>query len=148
MPSAVCKLLHPHLHRGVGRQIPACHDRPRWHQRCGPWHQIISTLKPINLCSFPPGRRHPWRMPWPCNLYWRRCPGRSAHCKVSTFYSISIIFLDVIASPSTYPCQSVGQWVIVSDLEISISSPSFASLFWIPPSRRISTGKHSHCNVT
>ena len=49
MPSAVCELLHPHLHRGVGRQIPACHHRPRWHQRCGQWHQIISTLKPINL---------------------------------------------------------------------------------------------------
>ena len=34
-------------------------------------------------------------------------------------------FLDVIGSPSTYPCQ----WVIVSDLEIAIASPSFASLF-------------------
>ena len=41
-------------------------------------------------------------------------------------------FLDAIASPSTYPCQSVSewvsQWVIVSDLEIAIASPSFASL--------------------
>ena len=34
-----------------------------------------------------------------------------------------------IASFSTYTCQSVGQSVIVSDLEISIASPSFASLF-------------------
>ena len=42
-------------------------------------------------------------------------------------------FLDAIASPSTYPCQWVGesfrQWVIVSDLEIAIASPGFASLF-------------------
>ena len=41
-------------------------------------------------------------------------------------------FLDAIASTSTYPCQSVSewvsQWVIVSDLEIAIASPSFASL--------------------
>ena len=34
-------------------------------------------------------------------------------------------FLDAIASPSTYPRQSV----IVSDLEIAIASLSFASLF-------------------
>ena len=33
-----------------------------------------------------------------------------------------------ISSPSSYPCQSVGQWLIVSDLEIGIASPSFASL--------------------
>ena len=33
-------------------------------------------------------------------------------------------FLDAIASSSTYPCQ----WVIVSDLEIAIASPSCASL--------------------
>ena len=33
------------------------------------------------------------------------------------------------ASPSTYPCQSVGESFIVSDLEIAIASPSFASLF-------------------
>ena len=43
--------------------------------------------------------------------------------------------LDVIASSSTYPCQSVGQSVresfIVSDLEIAIASPSFASLFLV-----------------
>ena len=43
------------------------------------------------------------------------------------------IFLDAIAFPSTYPCQSVGQWlsesVIVSYLEIAIASPSFAT-FW------------------
>ena len=44
-------------------------------------------------------------------------------------------FLDAIASPSTYPCQSVSewvsQWVIVSDLEIAIAYPSFASLFFL-----------------
>ena len=38
-----------------------------------------------------------------------------------------------IAYPNTYPCLSVGEWVsesfIVSDLEIAIASPSFASLF-------------------
>ena len=42
-------------------------------------------------------------------------------------------FLDAIASPSTYPCQSVGEWVsesfIISDLEIAIASPSFPNLF-------------------
>ena len=41
--------------------------------------------------------------------------------------------VDVIASPRTYPCQSVGgsvsEWLIGSDLEIAIASPSFASLF-------------------
>ena len=39
---------------------------------------------------------------------------------------------DAIASPSTYPCQSVGESVsqslIVSNLEIAIASQSFASL--------------------
>ena len=40
-----------------------------------------------------------------------------------------ITFLDAIASPSTYPCQSVSEWFIVSDLEIAIAYPSFASLF-------------------
>ena len=39
-------------------------------------------------------------------------------------------FLDAIKSPSTYPCQWVGQSVIHSfRLEIAIASPSFASLF-------------------
>ena len=38
-------------------------------------------------------------------------------------------FLDAIASPSSNPCVSVSQWLIVSDLEIAIASPSFASLF-------------------
>ena len=41
------------------------------------------------------------------------------------------LLLDAIASPSTYPRPWVGQWVsqwsIVSDLEIAIASPSFAS---------------------
>ena len=37
-------------------------------------------------------------------------------------------FLDVIASPSSYPCQWVGQWLIFSDLGIALASPSFASL--------------------
>ena len=40
-----------------------------------------------------------------------------------------VFFLDAIASPSSYPCQSVSQSLIVSDLEIAIVSPSFASLF-------------------
>ena len=43
-------------------------------------------------------------------------------------------FLDAIASPSTYPMGqwvsgSVSEWFIVSDLEIAIASPSFASFF-------------------
>ena len=46
-----------------------------------------------------------------------------------------VTFLDAIASPSTYPCQwvsgSVSGSLIVSDLEIAIASPSFASLFEI-----------------
>ena len=37
------------------------------------------------------------------------------------------VFLDAIAPPSSYPCQWVGHWLIVSDLEIAIASPSFAS---------------------
>ena len=41
------------------------------------------------------------------------------------FLLLLISLLDAIASPSTYPCQSV----IVSDLEITITSPRFASLF-------------------
>ena len=40
---------------------------------------------------------------------------------------------DVFRCPSTYPCQSAGQWVsqslIVSDLELAIGSLCFASLF-------------------
>ena len=39
------------------------------------------------------------------------------------------MFLDAIASPRSYPCQWVSQWLIVSDLEIATASPSFASLF-------------------
>ena len=39
--------------------------------------------------------------------------------------------LDAIASPSTYPCQSVGEWVIDTfRLEIAIASPSFASFLF------------------
>ena len=39
-------------------------------------------------------------------------------------------FLDAIASPSSYPCESVSGSVIDSfRLEITIASPSFASLF-------------------
>ena len=103
MSSAVCEHLHPHLHRGVGRQIPACHDRPRWHQRCGQWHQIISTLNQSIFFSCPPsGGRHPWWVPWSCNLHWRRCPGRSAHCKVSTFNCTSIIISWIPPSIKTY----------------------------------------------
>ena len=47
--------------------------------------------------------------------------------------SWTLIFLDVIASPSTYPCQWVSEWFIVSYLEIAIASPSFASLFRLLP---------------
>ena len=47
-------------------------------------------------------------------------------------FGCQMTFLDEIASPSSYPCQSVGQSVsesfIVSDLEIAIASLSFASL--------------------
>ena len=47
---------------------------------------------------------------------------------------MALFSLDAIASPSTYPCQSVsgsvGQSVIDSfKLKIAIASPSFASLF-------------------
>ena len=34
----------------------------------------------------------------------------------------------VVSFPSTYPCQSVSESLVVSDLEIAITSPSFASL--------------------
>ena len=49
--SAVCEHLHAHLHCGVGRQIPACHNCPRWHQRCGLWllQNYLSTIKMENL---------------------------------------------------------------------------------------------------
>ena len=46
-----------------------------------------------------------------------------------TFDVCGPFLLDAIASPSSYPCQWVVQWSIVSDLEIAIASPSFASLF-------------------
>ena len=76
-------------------------------------------------------------------------------------------FLDTIASPSTYPCQSVGEWVcesfIVSDLEIAIASQSFASfftilgrdfskrvVFWDPTLKKTPTHNCTlaHCNHT
>ena len=38
-------------------------------------------------------------------------------------------FWDAIASSSTYPCQSMSESFIVSDLEIATASLSFASLF-------------------
>ena len=45
----------------------------------------------------------------------QRIMGKQKHWEI-------LWFLDAIASPSTYPCQwvgqSVSQWVIVSDLEI------------------------------
>ena len=46
----------------------------------------------------------------------------------------NMFLLDAIASPSTFPCQSVGQWVsqwVIDSFrwEIAIASPSFASLF-------------------
>ena len=50
----------------------------------------------------------------------------------STTHWQGYVLGDAIASPSTYPCQSVGEWVsdwlLVSDLEIAIASPS---LFFI-----------------
>ena len=59
------------------------------------------------------------------------------HDKMSNMvmHSKHIYFLDAIASPCTYPCQSVGEsvseWLIVSDLEIAIASPNFASLLML-----------------
>ena len=50
------------------------------------------------------------------------------------FEMLLAFLLDVIAFPSTYPCQSVGEWVIDSfRLEIAIASPSFASLLLLEP---------------
>ena len=43
-----------------------------------------------------------------------------------------MVFLDAVASPSTYPLSvsgSMSESVIVSDLEIAIASLSFVSLF-------------------
>ena len=51
-----------------------------------------------------------WNLCWPCQ---------------GTHSSKIIQFLDAIASPSTYPCQSTSEWVSWS-LEIAIASPSFA----------------------
>ena len=51
------------------------------------------------------------------------------HCKLVGFSECW--FLGAIASPNTYLCQSGSGWVsgsLVSDLEIAIASPSFASL--------------------
>ena len=58
-------------------------------------------------------------------------------------FLLCIHFFDAIASPSTYPCQSVGQsvsgLVIVSDLKIAIVSPSLfkaavqLEMYWKPP---------------
>ena len=66
--------------------------------------------------------------------------------RVSKYVQICITFLDAIASPSTYPCQSVSGSVIDSfRLEIAIASPSFASLFWreVGPCRQnFYSGKH------
>ena len=85
-----------------------------------------------------------------CNRKWRhRQKAHFLHCTMCTLYSIftsqlnklrpTVKFvdlchklypstLDAIAFPSTFPCQSVGESLIVSNLEIAISSPSFASL--------------------
>ena len=46
---------------------------------------------------------------------------------VSLNYALLFNFLNAISSPSTYPCQLVSG-VIISDLEIATTSPSFASL--------------------
>ena len=50
------------------------------------------------------------------------------------FWTSLFHFLDTIASPRSYPCQSVGEWVSewVLDLEIAIASPGFVSLFISP----------------
>ena len=45
------------------------------------------------------------------------------------FFTKYRFLLDAIASPSTFPCQSVSGSVTVSDLKIAIASSSFASLF-------------------
>ena len=50
-------------------------------------------------------------------------------------FGCQMTFLDAIASPSSYPCQSVGQWVsesfIVSDLEIAIASLTLLTFYWL-----------------
>ena len=48
----------------------------------------------------------------------------NSQCQLSLFD----FFKDAIASPSSYPCQWMSEWLIVSDLEIAIASLSFASL--------------------
>ena len=64
----------------------------------------------------------PWRLSISISLMISWC---------STTSNLRFIFLDAIASPSTYPCQWVSGSVIDSfKLEIAIASPSFASLFW------------------
>ena len=73
-----------------------------------------------------------------CCFFAARALQHSRFFEEHSFFSNGhcIIFLDAIASPSSYPCQPVSQWwvsewLIVSDLEIAIASPSFASLFLI-----------------
>ena len=62
------------------------------------------------------------------------------HCSES---SANNAFLDAIASSSTYPCQSVGEWVIDSfRLEIAITSPSFASLLFLNRSNFVKETPH------
>ena len=50
---------------------------------------------------------------------------------------VIMVFLDAIASPSTFPCQWVSQSVMIDSfrLEIAIASPSFASLLLLLPIR-------------
>ena len=75
------------------------------------WNQFYSlnSVTGLNLCA--------------CH---QMLVSQSAHCAGD---SNLFIFLDAIASPSSYP---VGQWVsgslVVSDFEIAIASPCFASL--------------------
>ena len=80
-----------------------------WHWRFA-WTDMINL--PVQICFI-------------CKHFYCMCKFRLKD------YTTDIWFLDAIAYPSTYPCQSVGQWVIVSDLEIAIASPSFASLLYI-----------------
>ena len=80
---AVCEHLHPHLHRGVGRPVPAGHHRPCRHQRCG---SLSQKGKSKHLSS---GWGHPRRLSWSRNLHGRCRLGGSANCKVFFFFGAS-----------------------------------------------------------
>ena len=48
---------------------------------------------------------------------------------INIFLDIWAKYLDAIASPGSYPCQSISEWVSDSFRCDAIASPSFASLF-------------------